>query len=1011
MKLSSPYEKYANLRLFFIINFLTLLLASACAAAENKPASKEENTWEIPAKGGTVSTSIAAFQFQGRRPSQQLNITDLDIYISDKKKRLVPLLRILRAIKASGTIKDNTVSFKFEKMGSGSIDISQKILEAGGKNIPIDIVSGISDMTRMGEIYVSEEILSEGLGLKYVWDDELFQYSIKTDQELDLFKRDDKYGSSLFVADVKEVAEPLLETEPLAQPGKKSFLQYMQIESRTDVDQRWQNRTRQQTIYEVPALTAWGNAFNGDYQVKLQNRFQYPNTEFPGMFNYIDRAFWTSRRDDLLVQVGDTNLGLNDIVAPSASILGMNFKWFPLAAKNKSVGDAFFNSYRSSFLSVGVFDGKAPMGATVELWVNNRLLATDTIDERHNPEQGYGYYKFEGIGLMDQSMNDVRIVVKRTDGKIEEVHKEVLGVNQLLPAGQMSVTGGAGTQKQMVDGQVTARGKIAGAEVLYGLSNKLTAGFSLATQDKFAQLKDDLGNYYAGSQQYFLSQEARWQASSNLFFKQIVGMSMEPDTNRKAVASIYDMEYYFRQAKGKVTSQLFSFAPGYSNGINSIADRQGYNLIGRYELNKQVNLKTGLLHISNNLNKSLAVTEREDFLTYGVNILQFIPRSSLGLLAGRMDRVDSSAKMIKGDIFSADLRSRLTRKLNSQLQYTLGKNVDTLSSSNLKYGLPVEGAGYFYNYGWTLSADYALTDNHTLSGSMYRSNYRRAVELNSYYNHQGGWPWRSRFQVNRDLITFRHTFHEYLDFNMDKNGYNKWGIKAGYEEEGRNFDIGFYVTIKDFYFFNKGKFKKASLKGMSPERGAIDGMVYLDLNCNGHRDAKEPPVPDIDIMVDGKPTGKSGKDGGFVVPRRGQKETVSVSLDRAALPAIYVPTQGAQQANWQEGKLTSVNLGVFVPGSVSGALKAVQEGGALMAVTGARVLLLEKDGKTIAYDSVTADDGSFYIGQIKPGQYYLSVDTATIEERYKNSVPQQAITIKTGLKPHDIENLDITLKP
>lgn len=1010
MKPSSPYEKHAHLRIFFILNFLTLLLASACAAGENKPALKEESTWEIPAKGGTVSTTIAAFQLRGRRPSQQVNITDLDILVLDNNKRLVPLLRILRAIKAVGTVNDHAVVFQFEKMGAGSIGIGTKVLEAGGKQVVIDIVTGVSDMTRMGEIYVSEEVLGEGLGLKYVWDDALYQYFIKTDQELELFKRDDKFGSSLFVADVKEVAEPLLETEPPAQPGKKSFLQYIQTESRTDVNGRWRGESRQRTAYEVPALTAWGSAFNGDYKLKFQNRFQYPDTEFPGLFNYIDQAFWTSRRDDLLVQVGDTNLGLNDIIAPSATILGANFKWFPLAAKNKRAGDAFFNNYRASFLSVGVFDGKAPVGATVELWVNNRLLASDTIDERHNPEQGYGYYKFEGIGLMDQSMNDVRIVVKHVDGKIEEVHKEVLGVSQLLPAGQMSVTGGAGTQKQLVNGQVTAKGEIAGAEVLFGLSNRLTAGIALAMQDKFAQLKDDVGNYYRGARQFFLSQQARWQVSSNLFCKQIVGMSVEPGMDRNALASIFDVEYYFRQAKGKVKSQVFSFAPGYSNGINSIADRKGYNLIGRYALSKKFNLKTGLLHISNNLNNGLPVTESEDFFTYGLNVVQFIPRSSLDLLAGRMNRVESTGKALKGDVFSADLRSRLTRKLNAQAQYTFGQNVDTFSSSNLKYGLPVESTGYFYNFGWTVSADYALTDNHTLSGSLYRSAYRRALELNSYYNHQGQCPWRSRFQVNRDLITSRHTFREYLDFNLDRNGYNKWGIKAGYEQAGRNFDIGVYVTIRDFFFFNNGKFRKASVKGMSPERGAIDGMVYLDLNCNGHRDAREPPVPGIDVLVDGKPIGKSGKDGAFVVPRRGSKAMVGVSLDRPALPAIYVPTQGAQQASWQEGKLTSVNLGVFVPGSVSGGLKAARDDGQMLPVIGARVLLLEKDQAAVALDSVTADDGSFYIGQIKPGAYYLSVDTGTIEERYRNKVPRENIVIKAGLKPHDIENYDIVLK-
>jgi hypothetical protein len=45
------------------------------------------------------------------------------------------------------------------------------------------------------------------------------------------------------------------------------------------------------------------------------------------------------------------------------------------------------------------------------------------------------------------------------------------------------------------------------------------------------------------------------------------------------------------------------------------------------------------------------------------------------------------------------------------------------------------------------------------------------------------------------------------------------------------------------------------------------------------------------------------------------------------------------------------------------------------------ILVTPTDDKMTA-DSITAQDGSYYIGDVRPGKYYLLVDTATVLQEY-----------------------------
>ena len=45
-------------------------------------------------------------------------------------------------------------------------------------------------------------------------------------------------------------------------------------------------------------------------------------------------------------------------------------------------------------------------------------------------------------------------------------------------------------------------------------------------------------------------------------------------------------------------------------------------------------------------------------------------------------------------------------------------------------------------------------------------------------------------------------------------------------------------------------------------------------------------------------------------------------------------------------------------------------------------------------DSVTGDDGTYYLGDLKPGQYVLRLDTTTVSKQYEMTESQRTIEVK-----------------
>lgn len=966
--------------------------------------------WEFNPKVPVIQTNLAAFLLQGKRMTYQLNIPDLDIVITSDNKRLIPLLRLLRFLEVPGQIKENKVIFKFEIYHEAVLDLSQKTIIVNDETSPLNITIATSDVTNMAEIYVSEDVLKKAFGFDYVWSDADYGYTIKIEKELEIFKKLNPPSESALSVKVKQLSEILKETEPPVYPkNSKSLLSFFQTELYTDFTYRKEQETKGYRLTARPAFTFWGNLFNGDYTLKIRKDINYPDTRMNKFSSWLDSGLWTSKNDKLLVNVGDTNFGLSDLVAPAVNLFGASFTYLAPHAQTKQTSalrDKFFKSKRGAFLSAGVFEGYALLGSNVELWINNRLVDSKVVNEVGDAALGYGTYRFDGVGLLEKSLNQVKIVITRPDGVKEEFHREVLGTAQLLPQGQWAYAGGAGTHKERVSGNIVAKGEFLGAQALYGVFDWMTVGFTAATQDKFAVVTDELNNSTRSPRGYYEAQEIRCKLADRIFTKADLGVSYVSDNNDPVTASKFDLEYYLERSILEGT--FFSFGPKYSNGITSVSDRQGYTASWLWKIFENWLAETGFLHIRNNLNGDLANTQQENLTTSSLLMPGFLPRSNLELQWAHSERVDNSRELKRDDMYTLEMENRITAKLGFKGRYTFGDKI--VYADDLKSGLSIPSISSYYTWGKEFGLNYKIDPFHTLEAKYWNAVSYERIELNSIYNHYDSIIWSSRLNIGTDLITSKPFIKEFLEFNLGQTSDNRFGIKAEYDTNGNNYSIGFYVTLRDLFFVSRRKITHVVKEGISPETGGISGVVYLDINWNGHRDPQEPGVPNIKILLDGNPAGESDKEGRFFISRRGRNDSVTICLDPDSLPAMYIPNQGMQKAFWKEGLFTNVNLGVCVAGSISGKVHIIDDDGQLKDASGVKVLLLQDDQKTITKDSVTSDNGDFYMGEIGPGNYFVSVDTETICERCEPIEQFKQISFSTETKPQDIEKFDILLK-
>lgn len=171
--------------------------------------------------------------------------------------------------------------------------------------------------------------------------------------------------------------------------------------------------------------------------------------------------------------------------------------------------------------------------------------------------------------------------------------------------------------------------------------------------------------------------------------------------------------------------------------------------------------------------------------------------------------------------------------------------------------------------------------------------------------------------------------------------------------------------------------------GRNVGRAGVAGVVFLDENGNGRRDAGEPGVPDAQVRV-GSQVVRTDSAGRFRVFDLVPFVRTIVETDSLAFPdPTWVATEPRLALTPEPNVFSQVRIAVVRGGEVSGRVVWEQHE---RAVGGLRVVFRDqgRGGETAV---TTFSDGTFYAMSVRPGTYRVSVDTDQLDQLHARSLP------------------------
>lgn len=213
--------------------------------------------------------------------------------------------------------------------------------------------------------------------------------------------------------------------------------------------------------------------------------------------------------------------------------------------------------------------------------------------------------------------------------------------------------------------------------------------------------------------------------------------------------------------------------------------------------------------------------------------------------------------------------------------------------------------------------------------------------------------------------------------------YSRVSVDSGYND-GRFYHQIFLNVNKFLHWGGRGG---GFLGGIFKKKSKVSGLVFVDENLNGQRDADEELLEGIDVLVDRHTVASTNAQGQFKVSGI-EAGTHTLSLDMRNIPAFYEPASDKTEVILEKGKTTQVFLPVVPLGRLSGKLYLdVDENGErdekdeLLPDV---LIVLYKEGEALR--SVVSDsNGGFTFDNVRPGLYSIVVDEVDIQRVYTHT--------------------------
>ena len=810
-----------------------------------------------------------------------------------------------------------------------------------------------------------------------------------------------------------------------------------------------------------PRETVWGGAANGQYKVQVsQPSLQWSNNEGWGWENdegylaQVDWFEWVQRYRASELTVGDSVFGLGDLVYPVFSATGVRVNGLIGWTPDELGSDRSRMGVQRYFGKSQIFQGTAPIGAEAELVLNGRTIDVQKVFPQADSPPGMGVYRFEGIELPNGILNEITIVIKETNGHEIRVEKSVMGTPQLVPQGRAAYLGILGTKREqrVVDKEMVDPGNfygyITGGRVLYGVTDRLTVGTILAgEEDHYHRLLENRrlsfnARPYPDSSEHVGGTISYLPVDNLMLSGDVAASGGEGQDRYNDVAARMRTEYLPTQ-KLSLNSDLLNLGPHYFDGVEpEVSDRRGGEIGLSWKLHRNWALESGIGEVGNNLDGRLAETTRVDYQSLG-RTTTILSRSSV---TARLHHLDVSTE--EDTRFLTELGFRTTPAAHWSLfgqlflgdELTVEDNDRFLTLLRLRYApRHLRPAQY-----WAIRRD--LNRSNAVSLIYDDAQFERSLsfvhDLNAdIRNH----PLRVRTEFIRELREepdgHDYGFRGRCEYLLDRVGYNSFGATAEYRHGAYSFLL--YFNMTNLYSRHDGRFTNVNDSRVRTAYGALQGRVFLDYNGNHRPDPNEPGVPNVKVYLGEMTSAVTDKNGYYILSAPLNTSEARVQLDVGTVPATYTVTHGTQLAKLCRDSLTEVNLSLAPLISIIGRVvaadansvhakavdpntpdlratvlevadsNAVTKGsptpsvafGDPKPVSGVRVYLSDPQSNRLVTDSVTGDDGAYYLGDVKPGQYVLRIDAKSLSKKYKLLEQEQTIQIQ----PTKEEFMEITL--
>lgn len=953
--------------------------------------SKADSQEELPKaqpNSKQFKTEVVGFILIGNKPWEVLKIDDLDILLdTDSHKRFLPLQRLLRVFNIEKVLKDNELFFEPSGNVKVVVDINKKEVRINDDLKSIELIPAISDITMEREIYLPADIVSGIFSISMAWNEEYYGFEAKPSGQFAMGIWKLPKHSSLLAISAYEFTDTLPEAHPPSHP-KKFSLDFAEFRMRS----QWSTSDNTQSkglLLDSFQQNLWGNLGGGEYRLQItqppvfvgQRDHPYINNESTFMLEKVD---WTYRFPNTEITAGDSIFGLNDLIFPVVKATGIRVNGYSGNSFDEE-GSLQYNKTLTGlsryFIQPYVFEGPAPSGSDVQLIVNDRSIETQ--------KSITGAYRFTEIKLPPGILHDIHIIITDPDGVKTELHKRILGNSMLLPAGSSAYIAGLGSKRE--DDRWAAHGSLAYGRMLYGVTENLTIGGILAAQrdiynsDPFPKNSSHIGV------------ESTWRLFDALVLSG--NLAFSKDENELYNDSAYKLNGdIYPQRNTDLHVQYFSYGQNFFNGENILLhDREGYVMNGKWRPYQKTEVGAAAGMVRDNLRH-----ERNDTLSVNFQNMEItsnlLPRSTI---AFDVNRVSPDWEGEPKTLYTYKIVVTPLSDLSLDAVVSRGDSLLTDEHSDFLSGLRLPGLPTNRTPSVTTAARKYVTENNNVGVSYMEYEERRRTTLSHSFRIRKSFLFQASTDLGYDMDIEKLFWENRFEYRGDSAGRSRVWLQNRFEND--EWRVVFLLEFDELFSFKNGYPARITNNRINPERGGIHGIVFLDFNANAIRDPGEPGMEDIKVILDNYQNAVSDRNGYFILQDFTQAKKARVFLDIDTIPAIYSPTHGIQTAYINPGNLTEVNFGITPVITISGFVYAGEEGnGYNKSIRGIRIILTDSAMMPIT-NSITAGNGSFFLGNIRPGRYIVQIDSDTLPKGYTAIGREREIEVVSGDKPQEIK--------